>query len=111
MGGVRTGGLARSADVTGRPFYGRPQRREAPLLVEDGGDAMPDPPEATHVEFRLLGPMTIAAADRTVSLPGAAERALLALLLLSPGRIVTANALIDRLWDEDDLPADPANAL
>jgi DNA-binding SARP family transcriptional activator len=35
---------------------------------------------------------------------------LLALLLLSPGRMVTANTLIDRLWG-DDLPADPPNAL
>ena len=43
-------------------------------------------------------------------LPGAAERALLALLLLSPGRTVTANTLIDRLWGEA-LPADPSNAL
>ena len=38
---------------------------------------MPDAPEATRVEFRLLGPLTISAADGTVSLPGAAERALL----------------------------------
>jgi predicted ATPase/DNA-binding SARP family transcriptional activator/tetratricopeptide (TPR) repeat protein len=68
-------------------------------------------PAAMHVEFRLLGPLGITAGDRPVPLPGAAERALLALLLLSPGRMVTAGTLIDRLWDEGDLPADPSNAL
>ncbi|KRE55621.1 hypothetical protein ASG70_09890 [Phycicoccus sp. Soil748] len=49
--------------------------------------------------------------DESVSLPGAAERALLVLLLLSPGRIVPATTLIDRLWSESALPADPVNAL
>jgi predicted ATPase/DNA-binding SARP family transcriptional activator/tetratricopeptide (TPR) repeat protein len=71
---------------------------------------VPEAPEATHVDFRLLGPFAITAGDRPLRLPGAAERALLALLLLSPGRMVTANTLIDRLWG-DDLPADPPNAL
>src|SRR5215207_8458201 len=46
-----------------------------------------------------------------VKLPGAAERGLLALLLLSPGRTVAASSLIDRLWSEAALPADPLNAL
>lgn len=45
------------------------------------------------------------------AIPGAAERALLALLLLSPGRTVPATSLIDRLWVESALPADPMNAL
>lgn len=39
------------------------------------------------------------------ALPGAAERGLLALLLLSPGRIVAARSP-DRLWSETTLPAD-----
>src|SRR3712207_5826967 len=46
-----------------------------------------------------------------VPLPGAAERALLALLLLSAGRIVPATALVDQLWTGDNLPVDPLNAL
>ena len=66
--------------------------------------------DPVHVEFRLLGPFAITAGERQLALPGAAERALLALLLLPPGRVVSATALIDRLWG-DDLPADPANAL
>src|SRR4051812_32429758 len=49
--------------------------------------------------------------DEPAKLPGAAERGLLAVLLLSPGRTVAATSLIDRLWSESVLPADPLNAL
>ena len=42
----------------------------------------------TAVEFRLLGPLEVLADGRPVRVPGAAERALLAVLLLTPGRAV-----------------------
>lgn len=64
-----------------------------------------------HVEFRLLGSMELRVDGAPVALPGAAERGLLALLLLSAGRTVPASSLIDRLWTEDTLPVDPVNAL
>jgi DNA-binding SARP family transcriptional activator len=65
----------------------------------------------TEVEFHLLGAMQMRVDGAPVKLPGAAERGLLALLLLSPGRTVAASSLIDRLWSESALPADPLNAL
>ncbi|WP_171058038.1 BTAD domain-containing putative transcriptional regulator [Modestobacter altitudinis] len=65
----------------------------------------------TEVEFRLLGAMQMRVDDDPAKLPGAAERGLLALLLLSPRRTVAASSLIDRLWSESALPADPLNAL
>ena len=65
----------------------------------------------TDVEFRLLGAMQLLVEGRPAKLPGAAERGLLALLLLSPGTTVAASSLIDRLWSETSLPADPLNAL
>src|SRR5918997_4000553 len=65
----------------------------------------------TEVEFRLLGAMQLRVDDEPAKLPGAAERGLLALLLLSPGWTVAASSLIDRLWSESGLPADPLNAL
>jgi len=55
--------------------------------------------------------MELLVAGKPVALPGAAERGLLALLLLSAGRAVAATSLIDRLWTERALPADPVNAL
>ncbi len=61
--------------------------------------------------FRLLGPMEIVVGGRTTRLAGAGERALLAQLLLSPGRTIPATMLVDRLWAESALPADPMNAL
>jgi predicted ATPase/DNA-binding SARP family transcriptional activator/tetratricopeptide (TPR) repeat protein len=61
--------------------------------------------------FRLLGPMEIILDGTAVPLPGTAERALLAQLLLSPGRTLPASFLIDRLWAESTLPVDPMNAL
>jgi hypothetical protein len=45
-----------------------------------------------------------------VQLPGAAERALLAQMLLSPGRTIPATLLVDQLWSEATLPVDPMNA-
>jgi hypothetical protein len=65
----------------------------------------------TEVEFRLLGAMELRIGDAPAKLPGAAERGLLAVLLLSPGRTVAATSLVDRLWSESALPADPLNAL
>jgi predicted ATPase/DNA-binding SARP family transcriptional activator len=63
------------------------------------------------VRFGLLGPLEIRVAGQPVPLPGTAERALLAQLLLSPGRSIPATVLVDRLWSESSLPVDPMNAL
>lgn len=63
------------------------------------------------VRFRLLGPMEILVQGRPVGIPGAAERAVLVQLLLSPGRTIPATMLVDRLWSESSLPVDPMNAL
>jgi predicted ATPase/DNA-binding SARP family transcriptional activator len=63
------------------------------------------------VRFGLLGPMEITVGGQAVTLPGAAESALLVQLLLSPGRTIPATLLIDRLWSESSLPMDPMNAL
>jgi predicted ATPase/DNA-binding SARP family transcriptional activator len=63
------------------------------------------------VRYGLLGPMEISAAGRPLKLPGRAECALLAQLLLSPGRTLPVTQLIDRLWSESTLPTDPMNAL
>lgn len=62
-------------------------------------------------QFRLLGPMEILIGGAPAKLPGAAERALLVQLLLSPGRTVPATFLVDRLWSQSSLPVDPMNAL
>lgn len=59
----------------------------------------------------MLGPLAVwTEGGEPVSVPGAKVRALLADLLVAPGRLVSADRLIDDLWG-DGLPADPQGAL
>src|SRR3954451_440100 len=65
----------------------------------------------TSMEIRLLGPVEVRnGADRQAP-PGRGDRALLALLALSPGQVVATTTLIDALWEPEGLPDDPGNAL
>ncbi|MBC6462827.1 BTAD domain-containing putative transcriptional regulator, partial [Actinomadura sp. HBU206391] len=50
------------------------------------------------MEFRILGPVELWADGRRLELGSAKERQALAILLLTPGRPVPTEALIDRLW-------------
>ena len=50
------------------------------------------------LEFRILGPLEAVADGRPLSLGGTKQRAVLALLLLEAGRVVSTDRLIDALW-------------
>jgi len=52
-------------------------------------------------DFRILGPLEAAAGDRPLVLGGQKQRALLALLLLDAGRVVSTDRLVNALWGED----------
>ncbi|MFJ2766630.1 BTAD domain-containing putative transcriptional regulator [Streptomyces sp. NPDC087300] len=60
-------------------------------------------------DYRLLGPVEAWRAGRRLSLGGPKPRALLAALLLEPGRVVSADTLIDVIWG--DRPPDTARSL
>jgi predicted ATPase/DNA-binding SARP family transcriptional activator len=63
------------------------------------------------VQFTILGPMEVRGADgEPLELGGPRPRSVLALLLADPGRVVTAERLIDEVYG-DDPPAGAANAL
>ena len=62
------------------------------------------------VEFRILGPLEALDGDRRVPLPGGRGRALLALLILNVGKVVSTERLIDDLWGET-VPATVQTAL
>ncbi|WP_395106494.1 tetratricopeptide repeat protein [Actinomadura sp. SCN-SB] len=53
------------------------------------------------MEFRVLGPLEMWAGERRRPLGYARERRLLAILLMSPGKPVATEALIQRVWDGD----------
>ena len=56
------------------------------------------------MEFRILGSMEVLDGDRCVDLPAGRGRALLAVLVLHAGEVVSAERLIDELWGENPPP-------
>jgi DNA-binding SARP family transcriptional activator len=62
--------------------------------------------EIAHLDFRLLGPLTLSSGHQLLPIPAAKQRAVLALLLLRADRVVATDELIAALWDE----APPATA-
>jgi DNA-binding SARP family transcriptional activator/ABC-type branched-subunit amino acid transport system substrate-binding protein len=52
------------------------------------------------VEFRILGPFEVVEGDRRLALGGPKQRAVLAILLLHRGEVVSTDRLIDELWEE-----------
>src|ERR671930_1222969 len=62
------------------------------------------------MEFRILGPLAVCDEGRELSLGGARQRALLAILLLHANEVVSTDRLIDALW-EDEPPETALKAL
>jgi YVTN family beta-propeller protein len=52
------------------------------------------------LDFRILGPFEVLDGDRPVALGGPKQRALLVVLLLRRGEVVSRDRLIDELWGE-----------
>src|SRR5262245_19560238 len=59
------------------------------------------------MEFRILGPLEVYSDGQALDLGGAKQRAVLAMLLLHPNRVVPQDRLVDALWDDD--PPESAN--
>jgi DNA-binding SARP family transcriptional activator len=69
------------------------------------------PRSARHgMEFRVLGPLEAVQDGRFVELGPTKQKALLALLLLNPGRTVAVGRIVDELWG-DDPPASARKAI
>ena len=51
-------------------------------------------------EFRILGPLEVVEGEQPIALGGPRQRALLAILLLHRGEVVSSDRLIDQLWGE-----------
>ena len=53
------------------------------------------------MEFRILGPLEVVAAGQPLDLGTPRQRALLALLLVQAGGVVSSDRLVEDLWDGD----------
>src|SRR5256886_16162239 len=51
-------------------------------------------------DFRILGPLEVSDETGPLLLGGQKQRALLALLLLDAGRVVSVDRIVDALWGE-----------
>src|SRR5438128_560077 len=56
--------------------------------------------EPQRLEFGILGPLDVSADGRPLALGGQKQRAVLAVLLLDAGRVVSTDRLVDALWGE-----------
>ena len=61
------------------------------------------------LEFRILGPLEVAGDDGPLELPAGKPRALLAVLLLCQGEVVSVDRLVDELWGEQPPPTAAKN--
>jgi DNA-binding SARP family transcriptional activator len=52
------------------------------------------------LEFRILGPLDVSSDQGPLKLGGSKQRALLTVLLLNAGRVVSTDTLVDQLWGE-----------
>src|SRR5690349_14015451 len=59
------------------------------------------------MEIRLLGHIEVTVDDHQVALGGAKQRAVLAMLALQANRTVSAERLIDGLWEDPQPPSAP----
>jgi YVTN family beta-propeller protein len=75
-----------------------------PSTANQDWDSVRDLSAAAMLEFRILGPLEAGKGDRSVPLGGPLQRAVLAILILNRGEVVTSDRLIDELWGESPPP-------
>lgn len=63
-----------------------------------------------RLDVRLLGPLDVTLAGRTVHIGSPKQRAVMAILALEAGKLVTSDTLCELVWDEDQ-PASPSATL
>ena len=99
VGGCARSGCAGVADWLGcEPRGGRP-RREAERMGSATGLVDVD------VAVRLLGSVDVLVDGRRLSLVGVKQRAIVAMLALETGAVVSVDRLIDGIWGEDSPPS------
>lgn len=62
------------------------------------------------IDVRVLGPLDVRCDDHSIPIRSRRQRAILVRLIMEPGHVVAADALIDSAWG-DDVPMEPTAAL
>src|SRR3712207_6541071 len=73
-------------------------------LTRPPGPSVQHRREVSAVQFRILGPLEVVARDCLLELGRPKQRAVLAILLLNPDRVVAVDRLIEQLWDGQPPP-------
>src|ERR1700735_3519972 len=60
------------------------------------------------LEFCLLGPLAVRCGGVVLPVPRGRQRAVLAVLLLNAGRVVSVGEIAETLWGPDPVPSAPA---
>ena len=121
--GLEIGGFADAAGRSGSYVDAPPhipKRKEAqiPTISSEGNARAPLPnappgartPFGSPVEIRVLGPFELVVSGRAVRIGSVKQRAVLALLALQAGQVVSSETLCAALWVQDQ-PASPSATL
>lgn len=54
-----------------------------------------------QLSFKVLGPLEVTVGEKGIPLGGARQRTILALLLLTPGRVVPVDTMVDTVWNDN----------
>jgi SARP family transcriptional regulator, regulator of embCAB operon len=81
-----------------------PVDRPRPDIEASAGPASAPTTSRVAVEIRLLGPVELHVNGTRAAAGGPRQRMLLALLCLAEGRLVPAETLMERLWDDTTAP-------
>ncbi|MFI0942420.1 AfsR/SARP family transcriptional regulator [Streptomyces sp. NPDC021020] len=65
---------------------------------------------STRLSFQVLGPLKVSADGRSLQLRSARQRTILAVLLLTPGRVVSVDSLAEAVWHSEP-PATARNQI
>jgi DNA-binding SARP family transcriptional activator len=105
----RKRGYQRDCPDLGRCYEDRASRRDVRETLEIVRDipAMRDWPRTRRrstmriVHYRLLGPLEVSSGETMLDLGAPKQRAVLAVLLVNRGAVVSVDAIVDAVWGDD----------
>ncbi|MFF9348219.1 BTAD domain-containing putative transcriptional regulator [Streptomyces sp. NPDC014734] len=79
--------------------YGTRRASRGNSRKEESGGYMSSGTGQPQLQFKILGPLSVTAQGRPVSIGGSRQRTILAMLLLRPGNVVSVDVLVEAVWN------------